>query len=217
MRKFGFDTMFVLVQWFLKIWKGWINWQKFSPVCDWVFRFSYCDFAFRWKVGESGRAKKKQQPKNCLKAFQFVRHFGCCTCACDLRQRHRHVKKSWPSDSHVISWWSQVRKHLFGHTPCQTPANQCIACVAGVWRGREREFYAREKPYQCNEFRTYKYPIIHLHIAQTGDWLELNRLSQRREEGGGLILIPRGYTWNFLKRVKVSDKQSTFVVQTFFL
>ena len=93
MRKFGFDTMFVLVQWFLKIWKGWINWQKFSPVCDWVFRFSYCDCAFRWKVGDSGRAKKKQQPKNCLKAFQSVRHFGCCTCACDLRQRHREMLK----------------------------------------------------------------------------------------------------------------------------
>ena len=23
--------------------------------------------------------------------------------------------------------------------------------MAGVWRGREREFYAREKPNQCNE------------------------------------------------------------------
>jgi len=29
------------------------------------------------------------------------------------------VKMCWPSDSHVISWWSQVRKlrYLFGHTP----------------------------------------------------------------------------------------------------
>ena len=110
MRKFGFDTMFVLVQWFLKIWKGWINWQKFSPVCDWVFRFPYCDFAFRWKVGESGRAKKKQQPKNCLKAFQFVRHFGCCTCACDLRQRHRHVK--------VLTVWQS--RHLVMITGSKT-------------------------------------------------------------------------------------------------
>ena len=74
--------------------------------------------------------------------------------------------KEWPSDSHVISWWSQVRKHLFGHAPGQTPANQCIVCVAGVWMGREREFYAREKLNQCNEFRTYKCPILHLHIAQ---------------------------------------------------
>ena len=74
--------------------------------------------------------------------------------------------KEWPSDSHVISWWSQVRKHLFDHAPGQTPANQCIVCVAGVWMGREREFYAREKLNQCNEFRTYKCPILHLHIAQ---------------------------------------------------
>ena len=31
----------------------------------------------------------------------------------------RDVKLCWPSDSHVISWWSQVRKlrYLFGPTP----------------------------------------------------------------------------------------------------
>ena len=125
MRKFGFDTMFVLAQWFLKIWKGWINWQKFSPVCDWVFRFSYCDWAFRWKVGDSGRAKKKQQPKSCLKAFQSVRHFGCCTCACDLRQRHGEMLKVltvWQSRHLVMITGSKTTVFVWSNPSVRTNA-----------------------------------------------------------------------------------------------
>ena len=134
MRKFGFDTMFVLVQWFLKIWKGWINWQKFLPVCDWVFRFSYYDCAFRWQFGECGRAKKKQQPKNCLKASQLVRHFGCRTCAFNLRNVTDRNDSTSSRDDHSFESYSiclvtlqQIIAMYIAHPDC--PPKFCITFV----------------------------------------------------------------------------------------
>ena len=72
----------------------------------------------------------------------------------------RDVKMCWPSDSHVISWWSQVRKlrYLFGHTPpyVQMPNsprlfapnilhNFCFSFLLGIAADVPREIENNEK------------------------------------------------------------------------